>query len=190
MARNIQESVILQFRYSRKSPKYLPKYILALILLFSSLYIFLFGVPLQLNPLREIGFQFFGLQFNALTTPALFLASLGLVYIFSLEVGRLKINYLITNSSVMQIKGILRKSHLSLNLPRVNNIGVDQNIAHRILSTGNLRVETDTSALFLGNIKNPHEIKRTILDTINRKFKPAGDKLEKFRVPTRTGGNL
>lgn len=192
MDNRTEESLILQLKPSRKSPKHLPRYIFAFFILGLSSYFLLMGIPsvglpIQPQSLENVTFQFLEYQMNATEAPLILLTVVGLFYIVYLEIDRMKIKYMLTESSVMEKKGILSKSNLSLNLARINNITIDQKITHRIIGAGSLRIETDTSSLFLENINNPHEIKGIIQETINKRFKSTESQMSRFKVPTRRG---
>lgn len=72
----------------------------------------------------------------------------------------------VTGERLRYESGILSKSTRTMELAKVQDVRVDQSLGQRMLSLGNLSIETagETSRMTIGNIDRPNEVAERILE--------------------------
>jgi len=159
----IPEEKGLRYKTSRIS--YIYNYILIIMLIFFLTLV----LPLfELTP-----------WLSQLITLAVMLPALALL--FEPEIERILRQYLITNTDVAKIEGIIIKKRIAIPYQSVADVRVIKGIAGRIFNFGNIIVKGMKDDIFMKGIKEPDIIYRMIENKIALMKKPArkGAKSEK-----------
>ena len=116
---------------------------------------------------------------SQLITLAVMLPALALL--FEPEIERILRQYLITNTDVAKIEGIIIKKRIAIPYQSVADVRVIKGIAGRIFNFGNIIVKGMKDDIFMKGIKEPDIIYRMIENKIALMKKPArkGAKSEK-----------
>ncbi len=71
--------------------------------------------------------------------------------------------------------GFFSKTTRTIQLPKVQDVRVDQTLGQRLAGVGNLSIETagETSRLMIGNIDDPQAVADHIIDASQKSEKPA-----------------
>jgi len=96
----------------------------------------------------------------------LLLPALILVWAAGAHIARRFTKLTVTAERLRYESGILSKSTRTMELAKVQDVRVDQSLGQRMLSLGNLSIETagETSRMTIGNIDRPNEVAERILE--------------------------
>jgi uncharacterized membrane protein YdbT with pleckstrin-like domain len=96
----------------------------------------------------------------------LLLPALILVWAAGVHIARRFTTLTVTGERLRYESGILSKSTRTMELAKVQDVRVDQSLGQRMLSLGNLSIETagETSRMTIGNIDRPNEVAERILE--------------------------
>lgn len=101
-----------------------------------------------------------------LAVPALFLVKAALRHI---EIGATSAT--LAAGKLRYQSGILSKTTRMIQLPKIQDVRVDQSMLQRILGTGDLSIETagETSRLTIPNVDRPRETAEALLESIHER---------------------
>lgn len=101
------------------------------------------------------------LVFFAFLVVALYLAT-------EADMEKLVRQYLLTNSEVIKIEGIISKKRIAIPYQSIADIKVIRGVVGRILNFGNIEVTGIKNVIILKGMKDPEEIYRIIQNKISR----------------------
>ncbi len=161
------------FRKSRKRLKSLFSYIISLCLILVGVFIFI------TRPL-DVAYGF-------LNSSHLVFIIFGLFIVIRLEIKRRLVKYALNKNMISEIRGLLRKNVLSINLMRVTDIQVRQGIVSRILGIANIEIYADQSRMMINGVDDYGFMVQRIMESIG-KDKTEPEIMQRF--PTLTGRGI
>ena len=104
---------------------------------------------------------------------ALVLPAVILLWAAAIHISRQFTRLTVTTERLRYECGILSKATRTMELAKVQDVRVDQSLGQRLLSLGNLSIETagETSRLTIANIDQPNQVAERILDAAHHPAK-------------------
>ncbi|MFN0207467.1 MAG: PH domain-containing protein [Planctomycetota bacterium] len=107
-----------------------------------------------------------GWKFETLTTPALIVAPIPIIYTLGIiAIAKLSTRYRLSTERIFVETGILNRKLKETELVRIDDVSVQQNLLQRMFGVGVVALaahDADTGTIYLNGITNPMEVKELV----------------------------
>jgi membrane protein YdbS with pleckstrin-like domain len=155
MEKEDKPSISYKITYKTSRLAYLPNYILALVIIVLLIYLF---PNLNLNETASALFAFI-------------CVAIALILVVEPQIERILRQYLITDTEVVKMEGILRKKRIDIPMQKVADINLQKGILGRIFNFGNVKITGFKNEIEMKGIRHPEGVYELLKNRVKIKNK-------------------